>query len=206
MDPTLPPGDAPPEDIVMAPPEEEAVAQAQVEAEAAGEVAQVIPEQQHLMEVQQEQQQLQPEVAQAEEGALAAAGAAAAAAQPAVMHAMTPDGQTVPITFDPQTGQYVTASGEVVVLQMPGGAETPGAAAADPGGGQGDAVQQQQDPKDGQVQQAMEQGKAWSPIFLAIFIRFCFNDRNKGEHELPNKVTYVNYGQYVQFSACYLLY
>ena len=137
----------------MAPPEEEAVAQAQVEAEATGEVAQTMPEQHHMMEVQQEQQQLQPEVAQAEEGALAAAGAAAAA-QPAVMHAMTPDGQTVPITFDPQTGQYVTASGEVVVLQMPGGA------AADPEGGQGDAVQQQQDPKDGQVQQAMEQGKA----------------------------------------------
>ncbi len=162
----------------MAPPEEEAVAQvAQVEAEATGEVAQAMPEQQHaveqqhLMEVQQEQQQLQPEVAQAEEGALAAAGAAAAAAQPAVMHAMTPDGQTVPITFDPQTGQYVTASGEVVVLQMPGGAETPGAAAADPGGGQGDAVQQQQDPKDGQVQQAMEQGNGRKSLVSTCFFK-----------------------------------
>lgn len=35
-----------------------------------------------------------------------------------VMHAMTPDGQTVPITFNPATGQYHTANGEPVVIQM----------------------------------------------------------------------------------------
>ena len=41
-----------------------------------------------------------------------------------VMHAMTADGQTVPITFNPDTGEYTTANGDPVVVQMPGGQQT----------------------------------------------------------------------------------
>ena len=34
------------------------------------------------------------------------------------MQAMTADGQTVPITYNPETGQYMTANGEPVVIQV----------------------------------------------------------------------------------------
>jgi hypothetical protein len=34
------------------------------------------------------------------------------------VEAMTADGQTVPITFNPETGQYLTESGEPVIIQV----------------------------------------------------------------------------------------
>ncbi len=37
---------------------------------------------------------------------------------PTTMHAVTADGQTVPITFNPETGQYQTPSGDPVVIQV----------------------------------------------------------------------------------------
>ena len=39
------------------------------------------------------------------------------------MQAMGPDGMPVPITFDPESGRYVTANGEPVIIQMEGASE-----------------------------------------------------------------------------------
>lgn len=65
---------------------------------------------------------------------------------------MTPDGVSVPITFNPETGQYVTEAGEPVILQVEG-APTHGA-----------MEQQQQQPDDDGGREATPQDNMEQPV------------------------------------------